>query len=62
MTVPGRWLSVLWPLVLLAVFAVTFRRAAPTEAGTGGAADCGNLAATGRSTPRRPTSIVSSAA
>ena len=51
MTVPGRWLSVVWPLVLLAIFAVTFRRAAPTEVGSADATECEHLAAAGAEPP-----------
>jgi tetratricopeptide (TPR) repeat protein len=47
MTARGRWPSVLWPLVLLAVFAVTFRRAAPRGADLATAGGCENPVATG---------------
>jgi tetratricopeptide (TPR) repeat protein len=50
MTGRQRWLSLLWPLVLLALFAGTFRRAGPTLAGDAVAAGCDPLPPT---TPRR---------
>jgi len=40
MTRRQRWQSLLWPLVLLALFVGTFRRAAPTLADAAVAAEC----------------------
>ena len=45
MTRRQRWLSLLWPLTLLVLFAATFRRAAPSETVGAVAAGCDNLPA-----------------
>jgi tetratricopeptide (TPR) repeat protein len=42
-TAEGRWVSVLWPLLLLALFAATFRRMTPNEDLGPAALECDSL-------------------